>query len=101
MWPVSSQLMLLLLMFFGGTLGSTGGSIKMLRVLIILKSVRLLFYRATHRRGVFHVKLGKVTISIGVATYPDDASDAISLLGAADRALIQAKDAGKNKVQLA
>ena len=45
--------------------------------------------------------LGKVTISIGVATYPDDASDAISLLGAADRALIQAKDAGKNKVQLA
>ncbi len=62
-WPISSQLMLLLLMFFGGTLGSTGGSIKMLRVLIILKSVRLLFYRATHRRGVFHVKLGKVTIS--------------------------------------
>jgi len=45
--------------------------------------------------------LGQVTISIGVATYPDDASDAISLLGAADRALIQAKEAGKNRVQLA
>jgi diguanylate cyclase (GGDEF)-like protein len=45
--------------------------------------------------------LGQVTISIGVATYPDDASDAISLLGAADRALIQAKEQGKNKVQLA
>jgi trk system potassium uptake protein TrkH len=63
MWPVSSQLLLLLLMFFGGTMGSTGGSIKMLRMLIVLKSVRLLFWRATHRRGVFHVKLGKVTIS--------------------------------------
>ncbi len=62
-WPLSSQLMLLLLMFFGGTLGSTGGGLKMLRVLIILKSIRLLFYRATHRRGVFHVKLGNVTIS--------------------------------------
>jgi trk system potassium uptake protein TrkH len=35
----------------------------MLRVLIILKSIRLLFYKATHRRGVFHVKLGTVTIS--------------------------------------
>ena len=44
---------------------------------------------------------GKVTISIGVATYPDDASDAISLLGAADRALLGAKEQGKNKVQLA
>ncbi|MCK4968959.1 MAG: TrkH family potassium uptake protein, partial [Thermoplasmata archaeon] len=63
LWPLSSQLILLFLMFFGGTLGSTGGAIKMLRMLIILKSVRLLFYRATHRRGVFHVKLGKVTIS--------------------------------------
>ena len=45
--------------------------------------------------------LGQVTISIGVATYPDDASDAVSLLGAADRALIQAKEQGKNTVQLA
>jgi len=62
LWPQSSQLMLVLLMFFGGTLGSTGGAIKMMRVLIILKSVRLLFYKATHRRGVFHVKLGRVTI---------------------------------------
>ncbi len=62
LWPQSSQLMLVLLMFFGGTLGSTGGAIKMMRVLIVLKSVRLLFYKATHRRGVFHVKLGRVTI---------------------------------------
>jgi trk system potassium uptake protein TrkH len=63
LWPLSSQLMLLLLMFFGGTLGSTGGGLKMLRVLIILKSMRLLMYKASHRRGVFHVKLGNVTIS--------------------------------------
>jgi len=65
LWPLSSQLMLIFLMFFGGTLGSTGGAIKMLRMLIILKSIRLLFYRATHRRGVFHVKLGRVTIDDG------------------------------------
>jgi trk system potassium uptake protein TrkH len=73
MWPLSSQLMLLILMFFGGTLGSTGGAIKMMRMLIILKSIRLLFYKATHRRGVFHVKLGRVVVSdeqvAGTAVY--------------------------------
>ena len=94
-WPVSSQLMLVMLMFFGGTLGSTGGGIKMLRILIILKSVRLLFYKATHRRGVFHVRLGGVTISdeqvastgayvILYITIAAVASLAIALLGSGD-----------------
>ncbi len=45
-------------LLLGGTFGSTAGGIKMLRVLIVLKSVRLIFARATHRRGVFHVRLG-------------------------------------------
>jgi len=62
LWPVSSQLVLLMLMFFGGTMGSTAGGIKMVRVLIILKSIRVLFNKVTHRRGVFHVKLGNVII---------------------------------------
>ena len=43
--------------------------------------------------------LGKVTLSVGVATFPEDASDAVSILEAADMALNQARERGKNRVQ--
>ena len=42
--------------------------------------------------------MGRVTISGGVATFPDDAQDAVELLLAADNALYRAKQAGRNKV---
>ena len=41
---------------------------------------------------------GKLTISIGVSSYPADASDGGSLLDSADFALYQAKESGRNKV---
>ncbi|MFQ5828867.1 MAG: diguanylate cyclase [Candidatus Methylomirabilia bacterium] len=43
--------------------------------------------------------LGTVTVSIGVATYPEDASTEEKLLEAADRALYQAKAEGRNLVR--
>jgi diguanylate cyclase (GGDEF)-like protein len=42
--------------------------------------------------------LGALTISGGVAGFPDDAADAVSLLRAADAALYEAKAAGRNKI---
>jgi diguanylate cyclase (GGDEF)-like protein len=42
-----------------------------------------------------------VTISVGVATIPDSASDLESLIDAADRALLRAKRAGKNQIRTA
>jgi len=42
--------------------------------------------------------LRRVTVSGGVATFPDDARDAVELLLAADDALYRAKGAGRNKV---
>ena len=42
--------------------------------------------------------LGKVTISGGVACFPDDAVDGVELLRAADTALYKAKQAGRNQV---
>lgn len=40
----------------------------------------------------------KMTISIGVSVYPDDAKDADELAGRADRAMYEAKKSGKNVV---
>jgi diguanylate cyclase (GGDEF)-like protein len=42
-----------------------------------------------------------VTISLGVATFPGDGEDGATLIAAADRALYQAKAAGRNRVNAA
>ncbi|HFE52376.1 MAG TPA: GGDEF domain-containing protein [Bacteroidetes bacterium] len=41
---------------------------------------------------------GKLTISVGVASYPQHAEDPLTLLDVADRSLYQAKAAGRNRV---
>ena len=43
----------------------------------------------------------KVTISIGVATYPDDATTPAELVSTADQALYDAKHSGRNQVKAA
>lgn len=43
---------------------------------------------------------GRLTVSMGVATFPADATDASQLVRCADRAMYVAKEAGKNRVQL-
>ena len=41
---------------------------------------------------------GKLTVSIGVSLYPDDADSAEKLIAAADKALYKAKNQGRNRV---
>ena len=41
---------------------------------------------------------GRLTISIGVAAYPEDGPGKRDLISAADRALYQAKQSGRNRV---
>lgn len=65
-------------------------------------------YTATRLRGLIEKKKfegeeesqpdKKVTISLGVATFPVDVKDWTSLIKSADSALYQAKETGKNKV---
>jgi len=52
---------------------------------------------------VYHLgkPLAKCTISIGVASYPEDETTIDRLLKAADHALYRAKDAGRDRVMLA
>ncbi len=44
--------------------------------------------------------LGPVTLSLGVALFPEDGSDMESLVHAADAALYEAKKAGRNRVEM-
>ena len=44
---------------------------------------------------------GRITLSIGIATFPDDATDETDLIEKADRALYQSKRRGRNQISLA
>jgi len=44
--------------------------------------------------------MGRITISLGVATYPHHAHSAKALVDAADKALLRAKQAGKNRLSV-
>jgi diguanylate cyclase (GGDEF)-like protein len=44
---------------------------------------------------------GALTVSVGVASFPEDAGDSEALVRSADAALYKAKDAGRNRVVLA
>jgi diguanylate cyclase (GGDEF)-like protein len=46
----------------------------------------------------YKLPVGRLSVSIGVATFPDDAETSEKLVAAADRALYQAKDSGRNCV---
>jgi trk system potassium uptake protein TrkH len=62
-WPEFCQALLLLLMFVGACTGSTGGSIKIGRYLIMLKRVKIEFNRMLHPKGVYSLKVGGKTVS--------------------------------------
>ncbi len=57
-WPFGTQFILLLLMFVGGCAGSTGGAIKNVRILVLLKRVAVEAKRILHPRGIIPVRLG-------------------------------------------
>ena len=58
LWPALPQCLLLLCMFLGGCAGSTGGGIKCMRILLLLKQVSLELRRLIHPRAVMRIKLG-------------------------------------------
>jgi trk system potassium uptake protein TrkH len=61
-WAVSSQLILLVLMFIGGSAGSTGGAIKVIRVFLTVKYGLMQLKRLVHPHAVIPVRLGNRTV---------------------------------------
>ncbi|BBD07625.1 TrkH family potassium uptake protein [Desulfovibrio ferrophilus] len=58
-WTPLPQALLLLLMFLGGCAGSTGGGIKCMRIMLLLKLAYQELFRLIHPRAVTRVKLGR------------------------------------------
>ena len=56
---------------------------------------------STKFEGGQNQPMGKVSISVGVACYPEDAATADELINQADQALYRAKRGGRNNVQVA
>lgn len=63
LWPYMSQAILVLLMFVGGCSGSTSGSIKVGRILILLRQGIVEIRKLIHPRAVFSLKVGGKNIS--------------------------------------
>ncbi len=61
-WSSTAQFILLLLMFIGGCAGSTGGSVKILRVMILMKQGYAEIRHLLHPRAVIPVRVNKQVI---------------------------------------
>lgn len=57
LWPAACQVLLVLLMFVGGSAGSTGGGIKVSRILLVVKHAVVQAWSLIHPRAVRRVKL--------------------------------------------
>ena len=67
-WPSMCQLLLLVIMFIGGCSASTAGSMKVIRILVMLKMIARGCVRRVHPRSVVAVKLGNSSISAPVVS---------------------------------
>ena len=64
-YPALSRMILLILMFIGGCAASTGGGIKNIRIIILLKYFYREIYQFVHPNAILSIKVGEDTI-------PDD-----------------------------
>ncbi|RXA19513.1 TrkH family potassium uptake protein [Methanosarcina sp. MSH10X1] len=56
LWSDSAKMILIIVMFIGACAGSTGGGIKVVRILILLKHSRMELFKALHPRAIKGVK---------------------------------------------
>ena len=67
-WNGSLWFLIFLLMFTGGCIGSTGGGIKMIRLLVLFKNTRLELKRLLHPMAIIPLRLNNRTVPKSIIT---------------------------------
>lgn len=62
-WPAGATILLLMTMFVGACAGSTGGGMKVVRIMLLFRQGMREIRRLVHPHGVIHVKMGQHRIS--------------------------------------
>lgn len=62
LWPVSTQILMIVLMFVGGNAGSTSGGLKSFRILLAIQTLGRHLKRMVERRAVVGIRLDGQTI---------------------------------------
>lgn len=63
LWGVFYHALFFLMLFIGGSAGSTGGSVKVVRHLLLMKNMALELRRLVHPRAVIPVRFNNVSVS--------------------------------------
>ena len=63
LWPGAAVMLIFLLMFSGGSTGSTSGGIKIARHIIVLKSIRNAFVKLSHPNAISSVRFNGNIVS--------------------------------------
>lgn len=66
-WSKLSQVILFFLMFFGGCAGSTGGGMKIIRTMILMKLGLNEIKRLIHPQAVFSIRIGTMVVPREIA----------------------------------
>jgi len=72
-WPDFLRIFMLVIMMVGGCSGSTSGSLKVIRFIILFKIIRRELKKLVHPRAIFHVKVA------GKSIKPDDLTNVVAL----------------------
>lgn len=62
LWPSFSKAILFILMFIGGSAGSTAGAMKVIRILVVIKLIKRDILKIFHPRAVIPVKINHKVI---------------------------------------
>jgi trk system potassium uptake protein len=63
LWPVTGVILIFLMMFSGGSAGSTSGGIKMARHLIVIKNIKNVFIKLNHPKSISLIRLNGKSVA--------------------------------------